>query len=249
MLKICKNADDLASLAADLIVESAREAIESRGRFTIALAGGSTPEKTYALLARPEKQRDVDWSKAYIFFGDERYVPANDSNSNFAMAQRSLLSKVPIPATQIFPVPTVGLSLDEAAAAYAGTLAGCFSTTPRDAAPRFDLILLGLGDDGHTASLFPGKPAVSVADRWVVFSPPGVLPPPVDRITFTFPVLNAARHVMFLIAGEKKAGILKEVLEGARAPSRYPASGVHPIDGTLTWLVDEAAAKNLTHRS
>ena len=123
---------------------------------------------------------------------------------------------------------------------------GSSASPPRGLPPRFDLILLGLGDDGHTASLFPGAPSLAVTDAWVVPSPPGTLPPPVDRLTFTFPLLNAARQVAFLVSGDKKAAIVQEVLEGHRSREVHPAEGVQPTDGILTWLLDEAAARRLS---
>ena len=248
-LQICKNADALAARAADVIVAAARQAIAERGRFTLVLSGGSTPEKTYRLLAARERSAQIDWARTFLFFGDERCVPPEDPASNFGMARRSLLDSVQVPQSNVFPTPTVGVSPAAGAAAYGHTMAQFFAIEPDTfPPPRFDLVLLGLGDDGHTASLFPGKPAVHVADQWVTWSPPGVLPPPVDRITLTFPVLNAARQVVFLVAGEKKAQVLREVLEDNPPADKYPAAGVRPVKGTLTWLIDELAASKLTRR-
>ena len=145
-------------------------------------------------------------------------------------------------------MPTLETSPAAAAAAYSLELARFFAQQPdSDPPPRFDLILLGLGDDGHTASLFPGQTAEHVQDKWVTWSPPGVLPPPVDRLTPTFPVLNSARHVVFLVAGEKKADVLKAILEGGPGSGKFPAARVAPSEGTLTWLVDEAAASGIVH--
>lgn len=238
--------DVLAASAADLVIRAARESIAARGRFTLVLAGGSTPEKMYALLARPERAADIDWSRVYLFFGDERFVPADDPASNFGMVRRSLLAHVPISAEHVFPIATTAASAAEAAALYADKIAQFFARGANTAPPpRFDLIILGLGDDGHTASLFPGKPALDEEKSWVTWSPPGVLPPSVDRITLTFPVLNAARQTLFLVAGDKKAGILKEVLEDHPPRDKYPAAGVNLVDGVVTWLVDAAAAARL----
>jgi 6-phosphogluconolactonase len=239
---ISKNADALAATAADHILGAAQEAIRSRGRFTIALAGGSTPERTYTLLAQPDRASRIDWSKTFIFFGDERFVPHDDPRSNFGMAQRTLLSKAPIPAGQVFPIPTTGANAAAGAGAYTRTLEQAFSSALGGALPRFDMILLGLGDDGHTASLFPGAASLHEAKAWVTWSPPGTLPPPVDRVTFTFPLLNAARQVLFLVAGDKKAVPARDVLEGHPNVTERPAAGVRPTDGTVTWLLDEAAA-------
>jgi 6-phosphogluconolactonase len=160
-----------------------------------------------------------------------------------------------VPADRVYPVPVQGATADDAAAAYEETLVTVLGARDRRRPPRFDLILLGLGDDGHTASLFPHAASLSVTDRWVVASPPGTLPPPVDRITLTYPVLNAARRVIFLVSGEKKAVILQEVLEGQPRPEERPAAGVRSgatpgaVNGTVEWLVDEAAARRLARRS
>lgn len=241
-LHVLPTADAVADRAAEMIIESAAAATRDRGRFVLALAGGSTPEKAYARLAQADYRDRIDWTKILVFMGDERFVPADDPRSNFGMARRALLEHVPIPAGNVFPVPTTLPTPDEAAAAYAATIAEALGAPANGPAPKFDLILLGLGDDGHTASLFPGMPALHEMGRWVVASPPGVLPPPVDRVTFTYPVLNAALKVLFLVTGEKKAKMLREVLAGGPAEV-HPAAGVRPTDGELVWLADEPAAK------
>jgi 6-phosphogluconolactonase len=245
---ICRDADDLATHAADRFIRIANEAVAARGRFTVALAGGSTPARMYTLLAAPDRREPVDWSQVYLFFSDERAVPADDSCSNYGMAQRTLLAGGEISADHVFPVPTGGRSAAEAAAEYAGILSRFFGLPPAGPPPVFDLILLGLGDDGHTASLFPGKPALWVRDAWVTSSPPGILPPPVDRITFTFPVLNAARYVAFLVSGAKKATVVRAVLESGPGTETYPAADVRPTDGTLLWMLDDAAASLLSNQ-
>jgi 6-phosphogluconolactonase len=246
--KVCEDAEKLAEQAAEMIREAAADSIQQRGRFTLVLAGGSTPEKTYTLLAKPDEVAKVDWGRTYLFFGDERLVPHDDPRSNFGMAQRALLAHVPVPPGQVFPIPTDKGTAAECAASYADTLSRVFQV-PAGAFPTFDLILLGLGDDGHTASLFPGRSALTVADAWVTSSLPGVLPPPVERVTMTFPVLNAARQVAFLVSGDKKAAVLQEVLEGGATLEKYPAAGVRPANGTLTWLMDRAAARLLSART
>jgi 6-phosphogluconolactonase len=242
---VCPDPDALAARAAEIVIHSAQEAIGQAGRFTLVLSGGSTPEKTYRLL--PSGPPQLDWSRAYLFMGDERFVPADDPRSNFAMVRRSLLNHVSVPADHVFPVPTTPEQETpaDAARAYAAVLARFFAIPVNGPPPRFDLVLLGLGDDGHTASLFPGAEALKVRNAWVAWSPPGTLPPPVDRATFTFPVLNAARHVLFLVAGAKKAEPLRDVLEGHPSPSDRPAAGVQPAEGRVTWLVDEAAVSLL----
>ena len=248
-LVIHPDGDTLARHAADLIIDLGRRAIDSRGRFLLVLAGGSTPEKAYGLLAQPDRASQIDWPKTFVFFGDERLVPADDPRSNYNMANRALLSRVPIPRENVFLIPTDRLSAAESASACSKTLADFFKIAPGQSVPRFDLILLGMGDDGHTASLFPGKPALHEQSAWVTASPPGVLPPPVERVTLTFPLLNAAHEVLFLVTGDKKAGPLKEVLEGPENVDVRPASGVRPTDGTLIWLVDESAARLLAAKS
>ena len=242
---IFKNSDDLAMHAADRITRAVQIAIRERGRAMLALAGGSTPEKTYSLLAQPSRRSRIDWAHTYLFFGDERFVRQDDPSSNFAMVQRTLLAPVPVPAGHAFAVATQLKTAAAAAGEYAATLANAFGIDESHDPPRFDVVILGLGEDGHTASLFPGAASLSVADRWVVASPPGTLPPRVERITLTFPVLKAAREILFLVSGENKAEALRDVLEGQHDREKRPAAGVRPRYGTLTWLVDEAAASRL----
>jgi 6-phosphogluconolactonase len=243
---ICKDGDELAARAADLIVRAARVATRARGRATLALAGGSTPKATYGLLAQPARRSRVDWARTFLFFGDERFVQPGDPSSNFSMVQRTLLAPAAVPAGHVFAVPTRLGTAAAAAAAYETALAEAFGTGDATGPPRFDLILLGLGEDGHTASLFPGAASLGVTDRWVTATPPGALPPPVERVTLTFPVLNAARAVVFLVSGANKAEALRDVLEGRPSREQRPAAAVRPVEGTLTWLVDEAAAGRLT---
>jgi 6-phosphogluconolactonase len=245
-LVICSNLEALAQAAADFVVGCAREAIHERGRFVLALAGGSTPERMYDTLAWPDRAAGIDWPTTYVFMGDERMVPPDDPRSNYGMARRSLLAGVPLPPQNVFPIPTQGLTAAEAAAGYAVTLARFFGADAGGPSPpRFDLILLGLGEDGHTASLFPGAAALGMEDAWVTWSPPGTLPPPVDRVTMTYPVFNTARHVAFLAAGAKKAAVLRDLLEGHVTREKCPAAGIRPADGTVTWFVDGDAASLL----
>ncbi|REK12056.1 MAG: 6-phosphogluconolactonase [Planctomycetota bacterium] len=243
-LKVYRDADQLAAKAAVAVARAAAESIRHRGRFTLVLSGGSTPRKTYALLAEGDGETNVDWSRAYLFFGDERHVPHDDERSNYGMARESLLSVAPIPSEQVLPIPT-GLPTAEACAEAYSTALAKFFALPSGTMPIFDLVLLGLGDDGHTASLFPGAEALGVDDRIATWSPPGTLPPPVDRITLTYPAINAAREVLFLVAGENKAEAVQDVLEGGADKQRRPAAGVRPEAGRLMWMLDEAAAGRL----
>jgi 6-phosphogluconolactonase len=240
-----KDADDLALAAAEWIEGSAGRANAARGKFLIALSGGSTPEQAYLKLASPDRRGRIDWEKFHVLMGDERFVPPDDPRSNLAMATRTLLSRVPIPYGNVLPISTQFSSAQEAVEAYIKKLSGFFGISEKSAPPELDLILLGIGDDGHTASLFPGNASLLVQDRWFTWSPPAVTPPPVDRITATLPFINSAREVVFLVSGQKKAAILRDILEDPRAGEKFPAAMVRPSKGRLVWLVDRAAASLL----
>jgi len=240
-LKIVEDGDDLAARAADMIVGVTAAAIQARGKAMLALSGGTTPQTTYALLAQSPRLGEIDWTRTFVFLTDERFVRADSPESNFGMLQRTLLA--PAGASHVFPVPTELSTPDAAASAYEATLAHEFGVDDgREHPPRFDLILLGLGTDGHVASLFPGAAALEAHDRWVVASPPGSLPPLVERVTLTLPVLNAARAILFLVSGANKAAALRGALEERPGGNRLPAARVHPADGGVSWLVDAAAS-------
>ena len=236
---------ELAARAAELIYGAAKEAIAARGRFTIALTGGSSPRQTYELLAHATPEQ-MDWAKVFVFLGDDRFVPYSSKDSNYEMCRELLLKHVPIPDSQVFPIHTDTATKEESAELYAETLSKVFNAPQSGPPPAFDTILLGMGDDGHCASLFPGMPTLTVTDKWVVSSPPGTLPPPVDRVTFTFPVLNAARQVLFLVEGAKKAPAVRDILEGGAAVNVHPSAGVQPVNGKLLWLLDRTAAELLS---
>src|ERR687890_1563724 len=216
------SSEELAEAAAREFAAKAEEAFEERGRFAVVLAGGSTPESTYQILARDYSDR-IAWSKVYVFFGDERAVPPHHKDSNLKMASELLLDHVPVGNVHRIRGE---LPPEEAAEAYEEELRTFFQT---EDVPRFDLILLGIGADGHTASLFPWTPALNVHDRWVVANP--VLKLDTTRITLTIPVINAARAVIFLVAGGDKAEALGEIPEGHADPRAYPARLVPPPGG------------------
>jgi 6-phosphogluconolactonase len=252
---VASDAAALATDAADRIVAAAAAAITARGRFTLALSGGSTPERTYRLLGQNPRRSQIDWSRTWLFFGDERCVPPEDPRSNYHLAAESLIKPADIQPDHVFAVPVGSRTPEQSAVEYQSILekffGGADSKQPRSSPtglPAFDLNLLGLGDDGHTASLFPGKATLDEQKLWVTWSTPGVLPPPVNRVTFTFPLINAARKVMFLVAGEKKAQIVHEVLDNPPDAHQHPATGVRPNNGNLVWMLDEAAAKLLNRQ-
>lgn len=236
---IVTDATALYSSAAEEFARCAREAVAQRGRFCVALSGGNTPRGVYSHLAANFKNA-LPWDKIYIFFGDERNVPPDNPESNYRMANESLLSQVPIPPENVFRVRGE-LQASEAAQQYEAQLRSFFRM-PSGAWPRFDLIFLGLGDDGHTASLFPGSSALQEDTRLVVGN--WVEKFKTHRITFTYPLLNHAAEIAFLVSGEGKAQIVCDVLKPSDPP-RYPAQLVHPLDGRLLWLADRAAAQLL----
>ncbi|MBM2811351.1 MAG: 6-phosphogluconolactonase [Chloroflexi bacterium] len=213
----------------------AEEAIAQRGRFIVAISGGTTPRRLFELLA---VSPGIDWARCHIFWADERMAPSDDVISNFRLGWDALLSRVPIHSEQMHRVPTEIGDASAVAASYQATLLGSLSLGLFDR-PRFDLVLLGLGADGHIASLFPGCSSLREERRLVVSSPPGALPPPVDRVTMTLPVINSARAIAFLVTGSDKADVLSRALRG---DADLPASRVGPSDGVLRWFVDEDAA-------
>jgi 6-phosphogluconolactonase len=237
-IRVLTSPEELFDAAAAEFTAQASDAVRARGRFTVALSGGSTPKRLYGLLAtRP----NIPWNKIYLFWGDERHVPPDHPESNYRMVHEALLSKVAVPPENIFRIHTEEKDAAVAALQYEQTLKDFFHLSPGEF-PRFDLILLGMGPDGHTASLFPGSPALSERQRLVVANP--VEQFHTDRLTFTFPVLNAAATVMFLASGPDKAPMLHEVLENHDAD--LPSQKVRPVNGKLLWLIDGAAATGLT---
>ncbi|HVP53242.1 MAG TPA: 6-phosphogluconolactonase [Terriglobales bacterium] len=238
-LVLCDGATALGRRAAECFVQAAEAAVQDAGTFSVALSGGSTPELMYQQLAGPEFRERVPWAQGEYFWSDERCVPPQHPQSNYGLAQRALLSQVPIPRHRIHRMPGE-LDPERAAGEYEQELRGIFRVAPPDL-PRFDLVLLGMGDDGHTASLFPGSAALDESTRWVAAN--YVKKFNAHRLTLTFPVINAARNVVFLVSGGGKAPALRQVMRGGGAP--VPAERVHPQDGKLIWFVDEAAAAQL----
>ena len=230
---------DLARGAAEEIAKSAEEAIAARGRFTIALSGGNTPKPVYRLLAQEPR---IDWNRVHVFWGDERHVPPDHPDSNFGMAMDTLLSKVSIPPDNVHRMRTEKPDAERVAEEYAWTLRSAFDLDEGEW-PRFDLVLMGIGADAHTASLFPGSDAVRERSRLAIA--PWVSSLGTFRITLTAPVFTRAALALFLVNGEEKAEALRAVLEGDFQPDRFPAQLIRPEEGKLLWLVDRAAARCL----
>lgn len=236
-LRVYKSAEELARAGAQLFVDSAVEAFRVRGRFRVALSGGSTPRRVYELLATPAFSGRVDWDRADLFWGDERYVPADDRDSNYRMTSQALLDHIPVSAANVHRVPTEISPPDAAAGAYETEIRQVFRGI--NSVPEFDLIYLGLGTNGHTASLFPHSPTLHESSRLVVAD--FVKEVNTWRISMSLPLLNHGRTVAFLIEGGQKAQVLQEVLLGPREPERLPAQLISP-QGTLLWMADVAAA-------
>ncbi|MBN1430094.1 MAG: 6-phosphogluconolactonase [Anaerolineae bacterium] len=235
-------AEKIAEEAARRWVQIAREAVADRGVFRIMLSGGYSPRLLYQLMATDPWQGRVSWEQTCVFWADERRVAPSDPESNYRMAHEMLLEHVPVPDNHIFQLQGTGLA-SSVIRDYENKLRRHFQLG-RGEWPRFDLVLLGLGVDGHIASIFPGTRAVSdLSNMVVVYEVPSLQ---TERVTVTLPVINNARHILFLVSGDEKADPLREALEGPFQPSTHPAQAVKPIDGALTWLVDKAAARRLT---
>ncbi len=245
-VEIVANPDELSRAAADAIVRAAQAAVAARGLFTIALSGGDTARAVYERLAAPDRSREVDWSRAEVYWGDERCVPPDDPRSNYGMAREALLSHVSVREEQVHRMrgedePTTG------AAAYERLLRERFGLAHGPpTAPLFDIDHLGMGEDGHTASLFPGAAAIDEHERWTV---PALQEASGEwRITLTPPALNASRLVLITVAGASKAMRVHDALESDRPPSELPVRAIVPLVGSLLWLIDEAAAARLARR-
>jgi len=240
-IRVVPNAQAIFQAAADEFVKAAAEAVKAKGSFTVALSGGSTPKGLFSLLVTDAGLRaQVPWEKVQFFWGDERHVTPDHSDSNFRMANEAMLSKVP--AKQVFRIKGEYEDAGKAADEYEQVLRDTFKLAPGQL-PRFDLVLLGMGPDGHTASLFPGTKALAEKKRLVVSNWVGKFY--TDRITMTAAVLNNAATVMFMAGGDDKQQPLKAVLEGPYEPEQLPSQLIQPTNGRLIWLVDQAAARML----
>ena len=230
-------------LVATLVSGIACEAVAQRGRFSLALAGGTTPYQLYQDLTSPQSLEQIPWQHTFIFFGDERDVPHDHADSNYRMAEETLLRAVPMPFQQVFPMPADSTDLDQAARQYAQTVIQEVPAGP-NGVPAFDLILLGMGGDGHTASLFPGTPALEESQKLIVTQHVPMLGR--NRMTFTYPLINAAHNVVFLVTGMDKAEVIQRVLsDDPQVAAQLPAGRVRP-QGTL-YLVLDAEAGSRVH--
>jgi len=242
-IEVLADAEALALRAADVFAMAAQAAAAARGRFAAALSGGETPRALYGHLARQQYTQKVPWRRVHLYWGDERCVPPDDAASNYVMAHAAFIKHVPIAAESVHRMR--GEDDPEAAAlAYEAELRALAGLErPASDVPVFDLILLGLGRDGHTASLFPHSPALDEEERFCVATE---APDGSPRLSITLPVINAARRVLVLAGGAEKAGMVAEVFEGLRVPKAVPAQAIAPVKGQLLWLVDEAAAAELS---
>jgi 6-phosphogluconolactonase len=237
-VRVARDLETLSLRAAEAVAEAIRAAVDARGRCSLALSGGGTPRRMHRLLATRFRER-IPWADVHVFWTDERYVPPGDERSNQRMARETLLDHVPVPAAQLHPMPTHFADPDDAARDHEATLAAHFG----GAAPSLDVVVLGLGADGHTASLFPGSPAMEERER-TVLAVTGPADPP-TRLTLTLPVLTRSACSHFLVAGAEKAPEVERVLGGSADPAVYPAAAVQRAPGTVVWWVDGELADRL----
>jgi len=246
-IRILPDVSAVASAAAEYIVDVCSQAIRDRGVAYLALAGGGTPVAAYTLLSQPEYASRIEWSRLQVFWSDERLVPAHHADSNYRLTAEALLCRVPIPVENIHRMRGE-LAQAEAAQEYENAMRSILAPDNKGF-PCFDLMMVGMGDDGHIASLFPGSPALLERRRWVVATEHSQPPPPlVPRLTLTLPVINAATAVLVIVTGEKKAERMRQVLEGEPADELLPAQLIKPSSGRLLWLLDIPAASRLTTR-
>ncbi|RYD83353.1 MAG: 6-phosphogluconolactonase [Sphingobacteriales bacterium] len=238
MIKVFSTSDELCKVAMEKFIALSIENIAAKGSFVVALSGGRTPNQLYNLMALPENAAKIDWSNIFFFWGDERYVDHNSKDNNSFQAKQHLLDHVAIPEGNIFRIPVNG-DHEADAKIYEQTIRSFF----KGETPVFDLLFLGMGDEGHTASIFPGSALLHeknalVKDVYVEVKQ-------MQRISFTPVLINAAKEIIFMITGEEKAPALKAVLEGEYNPELYPAQIIKPVDGNISWLLDEAVSSHL----
>ena len=238
-VQVFETPEQLAVAAAERFVESASDLHDKLDGFSVALAGGRTPKRVYELLGTEQFKNRVEWSRVHLFFGDERCVPPDHPDSNFGMVNQTLISRVEIPTKNVHRIIGEG-DARENARGYESELRTSFASRP---GPRFDLVLLGIGEDGHTASLFPQSAALQETSRWAVATEHPHSGQ--RRITLTLPALNHAAHILFLVTGQEKATALSRVLRGQSEPARLPASLIQPVEGALEWFIDREAASLL----
>lgn len=235
-LRIFPNTETLNRAAAEACAQLANKVIKEKGRFTVALAGGNTPRAIYQLLTTNYREQ-IEWPLVHFFWGDERYVPSNDPDSNYRMARESLFDHVPILTENVHRMPTEFIQPETAAQDYEKTLRDFWPAS----LPRFDLIQLGLGPDGHILSLFPNSPLLLEENHLVAVVTESPKPPP-TRLTLTLPVINHAAQIHFFVTGAEKAEALRSTLQGPHDPQKFPAQAVQPVNGQVIWWVDEKAA-------
>lgn len=240
-LKVFLKEEGLFTSAASLIIEIANKCIKERGRFTISLSGGHTPEKLYGLLSTNEYSKQIDWEKVIIFWGDERCVPLDDKDNNAHMARKFLLGKINIPVENIYPIP-VNLPPQQAAREYESEITSFFGIKP----PVFDLILLGIGDNAHTASLFPYTEVIK--EKNALVKEVYIEEQKMFRVTMTAPLINKASNVLFLVTGKEKSMAMHQILNSPQQPDKYPAQLIKPREGKLYWFVDKEAASLLGNK-
>jgi len=238
-VQILPDLEAISHQAVSLFIKISKTSFGERDRFVVALSGGTTPRRFYSLIGSPLYREEVDWSRVHLFWVDERCVPEEDEASNFKLVFDTLLSVVPIPRENIHPM-RAGEGPDQGAGEYEKEMKKFFGES---GSPVFDLVLLGVGEDGHTASLFPGSDLIQERSRLV--APVYLGEPKKDRITLTLPVLNQARHILFLVAGHSKAEVVRAILGKEGHQEGYPAGLVHPVRGQVTWLIDEEAASKM----
>jgi len=238
MIRIFDDVDALGLGVAELFVEKACKAVKERGRFTLSLAGGETPRRIYEMLGKAPYNHLIPWEKVHVYWGDERYVSANDSRSNQGMARKALLDRVPIPLEQIYPIVCESTPQQTAEDYEKVITANFYGQTP-----AFDFIFLGLGSDGHTASLFPFTSVLNEKDRWVGHV--HLLDLDSHRVTLTAPLINHGVTIVFMVTGAAKAEIVRDVLEGPKDIQRLPSQLIAPQNGELFWMLDQAAGRLL----